>query len=103
MAHHDFSSYTFLPKKDLIDRYAKVIGELANLNIELSEVMQDEHRTKYSAWQTSSEQSINGRDRDSVIATLNLTTEIHKIKGEIIALKEEKELIEFLVREGVHV
>jgi hypothetical protein len=103
MSHQDYTSYTFKSKLELMERYAKLISELANLNIELSEVLQDEHRTKYDAWQSSQEQSVNGRDRDAVIATINLTTELHKLRGEIIALKEEKELIEFLVREGVHV
>ena len=99
---YDFVDYTFKTHSELLVRYTGVITELANLNVELSNALQDETRTRHETWQSSPEQSINGRDRDASFAALMYTTEVHKLRGEILALSGEKELIEFLVKEGVH-
>jgi hypothetical protein len=100
---HDFIDYTFKTHSELLVRYTGVITELSNLNVELSNVLQEEVRSRHEAWQSSPEQSVSGRDRDATFSSIQYTTEIHRLRGDIMALTGEKELIEFLVKEGVHV
>lgn len=98
----NFTAYPRHLNDELIARYAIVHTELSNLNIELADLFQQEHELKYRTWQESTEQTVNGRDRDSTIATVTITNEIHKVRGEIQALKGEQTLIEFIIQERTY-
>ncbi len=96
----NFRSYATFPIERIHEEYLNCCSEIAKTNIELSDAMQQEHRDRYNAFRNSIENSISARDKEATILTIELTTEIIKLRGEILALKEEKTILEFLI--GCH-
>lgn len=80
-----------------LDALQATADDLATAHRELAELAHVQKQQYVEAWWNDASESVTARDRSADYATLHLTTEIIKIKGEIAALQVEWETQRFIL------
>lgn len=80
-------------------RFGALSLELQMAHRELATLIAAEHEAKVRTWFAADDDSVKGRDRVAEFNALDLTLDIMRLKGEIAAMREEKDWLS--VRLGV--
>ncbi len=72
-------------------RFGEVSAELQMAHRELATLLAAEHEAKVKSWFAANDDTIKGRDRVAEFNALDLTLDVIKLKGDIAALREEKD------------
>lgn len=72
---------------DEFAHYDQVCSDLARKHRELGSMLAVEKEGRVTNYFLSDEKSVSGRDRDAEFQTLNLTTDIIRLKSDIAALE----------------
>ena len=86
----DISDISDIPPFDKFDDYRECVIELARKHRELGSLVAVEKEGRVTNYYLSDERSVSGRDRDAEFQTLNLTTDIIRLKADIAALETFK-------------
>lgn len=81
----------------LLARLGEIVAELSSLQRDYYRMQADETRTKADAFIGSMEQTIAGKTRDVELATYHITSSILEVRGEVEALREERNFIILLL------
>ncbi len=73
-----------------LDQLGALTANLAAKRQELALVLAAEHEAKIQSWFAADEDTLKGRDRIADFNALHLTLDIIKLKGEILALEDER-------------
>lgn len=80
-----------------LSRFAEVARELMSAHRELATLLAAEHEAKVTSWFEAQEDTLKARDRIADFNAMPLTLDIIKLKGEITALREEKDWLTILL------
>lgn len=84
-----------------LDELEVVAGEISALHGDLAQLLVAEHETKTQAWFGAHEsQFISERDRIADHASLSLTLDIIRARGELAAAESRRAYLEFVVHWG---
>lgn len=89
------------PDLNPVFAYRDTAENLAAAHRELAELAHVQKQQFVEAWWNDASESVTARDRAADFATLHLTTEIIKLKGEIAALTVEWETYRSLIGPAV--
>lgn len=97
MSIADFSKYPQQSWGWLEDRLAEVASQLANAFEMLASAQSSERSARVSAFMSSLEPSVAGRERDAEAQSLGQYTAVMETQGRIKALTEERDLLRLLL------
>lgn len=83
----------------MIDRLAAVMGELAHLHLEKSDVLAAELKAKIEGYWQSEETTQAGRDRAAQRNAEPSTLAFYDVQGQVMSLEVERDLLLFLLGE----
>ena len=89
--------YPSWERPPLISRLSDVTTQLVEYLKDYYRMQGDETRSKADAWMSSTETTVSGRQRDVDLATYHVSATILEIRGEIEALKLEREFILYIL------
>lgn len=87
-------------RDELLPRYVELCEESATRAEELAMVLADEKRARASGIHHSEFSSATGRDQDASLEAVSYSTEYIKLRGELEALREERDLLRWLLDAG---
>ncbi len=87
-------------RDELLPRYVELCEESATRAEELAMVLCDEKRARASGIHHSEFSSATGRDQDASLEAVSYSTEYVKLRGELEALREERDLLRWLLDAG---
>jgi hypothetical protein len=90
---HDFTSLLYSTREGRLERLATVQGELAGLYEEQAMLWSQEKRAKIEGFLRSEESSVAGREREADASALDITATAFEVRGAIMALEAERDLI----------
>ncbi len=88
-----WQSYLSEPPEKLLIRYVELAEEIAGREEELGMILAEEKRSRASGFHTSEATTVTGQERDASLAAVEDTAEYFKRRGELAALREEKEVL----------
>ncbi len=80
------------PEKLLI-RFVELCEEIAGREEELGMILSEEKRARARGFHTSESSTVTGQERDAALAAVEDTAEYLKRRGDLAALREEKEVL----------
>lgn len=96
----EFRAYLEQSNEKLTLRFLDVAAELAGLAEEIAMVHADERQEKVRGFHRSEEHTVSARERDADAQALNATITLFQLRGRAEALREEKEVLRFLLDAG---
>ncbi len=84
-------------RDELLPRYVELCEESATRAEELAMVLAEEKRARASGMHHSEFSSATGRDQDASLEAVSYSTEYIKLRGELEALREERDLLRWLL------
>ncbi len=84
-------------RDELLPRYVELCEESATRAEELAMVLAEEKRARASGMHHSEFTSATGRDQDAALEAVSYSTEYIKLRGELEALREERDLIRYVL------
>ncbi len=88
-----WQSYLSEPTEKLLIRYVEIAEEIAGRAEELGAILAEEKRARAQGFHTSESSSVAGQERDASLAAVEDTAEYLKRRGELEALREEKDVL----------
>ena len=85
--------YLSEPHEKLLVRYVELSEEIAGREEELGIILAEEKRARAQGFHASESTSVAGQERDASLAAVEDTAEYLKRRGELAALREEKEVV----------
>ncbi len=82
----------YSPEKLLV-RLLDIQEEIAGREEELGIILAEEKRSRANGFHTSESSSVSGQERDASLAATEDSAEFFKRKGQLLALREEKEVL----------
>ncbi len=95
-----WQSYLSEPHEKLLVRFTELCEEIAGREEELGMILSEEKRNRARGFHDSESTSVSGQERDATLAATEDSAEFFKRKGELLALREEKEVLIRLLDEG---
>lgn len=83
-----------------LDELEAVASEIASLHLQLAELLSAEHEAKTQSWFASDAQYITERDRIADLNSLNLSTDIIKLRGQLASEESRRSFLEFVIHWG---
>ncbi len=80
-------------RDELLPRYVELSEEIAGREEELGVILSEEKRSRASGFHNSESTTVTGQERDASLAAVEDTAEYLKRRGELAALREEKEVV----------
>ncbi len=81
----------------LLPRFVELCEDIAGRSSELGFLLSEEKKARASGFHQSEATTVSGQERDASLATVDISTDIVRLRGELEALKEERDLIRFLL------
>lgn len=81
----------------LLPRYVEICEDVAGRCEELGFLLSEEKRARASGYHQSESTTVSGQERDASLATTDISADILKLRGELEALKEERDLLRYVL------
>lgn len=88
-----WQSYLSEPKEKLWVRYVELTEDIAGRCEEIGAILAEEKRSRAQGYHNSESSSVSGQERDASLNATDDTAEYLRRRGELDALKEERDLI----------
>lgn len=83
-----------------LDQLAILAEEIADLHVQLSEVLQAEHRARVTSWFNTDAQYVTERDRIAEYNSLNLSLDVMRLTGDLRAAEARRDYYQMVVHWG---
>lgn len=83
-----------------LDELETVATDIADLHLQVAELIAAEHEAKTTAWFNAESQYISERDRIADFNALSLSLDLIKLRGELSAAESRRSFLEFVVHWG---
>ena len=97
----NFAEYLRMEREDLKLELARTVSELAACLQDEAMMLADERNTQSREWIAADGASVTYRDRAAKYATTTISASIFEIRGKINRLKEQRDLLYFLIKDMV--
>ncbi len=84
-------------RDELKPRYVELCEDIAMRAEELGMMTADEKRTRAHTWKASEFTTVSGRDSEASASTADLSADILKLRSELEAVREERDLLRWLL------
>lgn len=83
-------------RDELLPRYVDLCEDVAGRCEELGFLLSEEKRARALGYHQSEATTVSGQERDASLATTDISVDILKLRGELEALKEERDLLRWV-------
>ena len=84
-------------RDELAPRFVELCEDIAGRSSELGFLLSEEKKARAAGFHESESTTVSGQERDASLATVDISTDIVRLRGELEALKEERDLLRWLL------
>ncbi len=81
----------------LAPRFVELCEDIAGRYQELGFLQSEEKRSRAQGYHQSESTTVSGQERDASLATVEISADVVKLRGELEALKEERDLLRWIL------
>lgn len=81
----------------LVPRYVELCEDIAGRCQELGFLLSEEKKARAQGWHQSESTTVSGQERDASMATVDISSDILRLRGELEAGREERDLLRWLL------